>query len=254
MPKTLIEPFRIKSVEPIRMTTRAERERLLDGGEAERLPAPGRGRAPRLAHRLRHRRHEHRAVGGHHAGRRELRRRPQLLPAGGGGAGPHRLRRTSSPPTRGGRPSGSSSATVCKPGHVVPSNCHFDTTRASSSANGAEARDLVIPEGLEPAHAPPVQGEHRPRPGGGPPRARGRPRPLRHDHVTNNTGGGQPVSLENLRAYADAPAPPRQAARPRRLPLRRERHVREDARAGLRGRAGEATSPRRCSRWPTAAP
>lgn len=29
MPKTLIEPFRIKSVEPIRMTTRAERERLL---------------------------------------------------------------------------------------------------------------------------------------------------------------------------------------------------------------------------------
>ena len=36
MPKTLIEPFRIKSIEPIRMTTRAERERLLAGLEAER--------------------------------------------------------------------------------------------------------------------------------------------------------------------------------------------------------------------------
>ena len=46
------------------------------------------------------------------------------------------------------------------PGKVVPNNTHFDTTRANIEATGAEAVDLVIAEGLEPAARPPVQGQH----------------------------------------------------------------------------------------------
>src|SRR4029077_9652520 len=47
---------------------------------------------------------------------------------------------------------------LCKPGDVVPNNTHFDTTRANAEAAGAEARDLVIPEGLVPAARHPFKG------------------------------------------------------------------------------------------------
>jgi tryptophanase len=92
--------------------------------------------------------------------------------------------------------------TVCKPGHVVPSNCHFDTTRALLEWSGAEAQDLVIREGLEPRTIHPFKGnidldrvEDLLR------REAGKV-PFGMITVTNNTGGGQPVSMENLRAYA----------------------------------------------------
>ena len=52
--------------------------------------------------------------------------------------------------------------TVLKPGDIVPNNNHFDTTRANIEVEDAEARDLVIPEGRDPVVHPPVQGEHRP--------------------------------------------------------------------------------------------
>ena len=48
------------------------------------------------------------------------------------------------------------------PGKVIPSNNHFDTTRANIEHSGAKAVDLVIAEGTQPRIAAPVQGEHRP--------------------------------------------------------------------------------------------
>ena len=90
-----------------------------------------------------------------------------------------------------------------KKGHMVPNNTHFDTTRANIEYNEAEAFDFVIPEGKIPEKEHPFKGNMD----------LGRLEdflrknvahvPLGMTTITNNSGGGQPVSMENIRKTAE---------------------------------------------------
>lgn len=103
-------------------------------------------------------------------------------------------------PTHQGRAAEKLLFTVAvKKGDKIPSNNHFDTTRANIEYQGAEAVDLVIEEGRDPQNPHPFKGNidlnklekfcaefHK-------------QIPLGMMTITNNTGGGQPVSLENIK-------------------------------------------------------
>ncbi len=86
-------------------------------------------------------------------------------------------------------------------GKTVPNNSHFDTTRANVEFTGARAVDLLIPEGRDPAAEHPFKGNMD---------LEALERVLEAEDVpvvfvtvTNNSGGGQPVSLENLRGVRE---------------------------------------------------
>jgi len=93
---------------------------------------------------------------------------------------------------------------MCKKGNIVPNNTHFDTTRANCEFVGAVALDLPIPEAKEPARIHPFKGnmdtarlaEVIEREGAA-------NIPLVMLTVTNNSGGGQPVSMANIRAVKE---------------------------------------------------
>ncbi len=202
MPRTIIEPFRIKSVEPIRMTTREERARLIEDARLN----PFRLRAEDVLLDF---------LTDSGTGAMSARQWAAMMVADESYAGARSFYRfeaavrelTGYPfviPTHQGRAAERILFSVAtKPGDVVPSNTHFDTTRANLEYDGVEPLDLVVPEGLEPRTRHPFKGNvdlaRVERLLG----ERGEKVPFGMITLTNNSGGGQPVSLANLRAYAE---------------------------------------------------
>ncbi|MBK8905659.1 MAG: tryptophanase [Anaerolineaceae bacterium] len=197
--KTIIEPFRIKMVEPIRQTTREERERLLaeahynlfllkaedvlidlltDSGTG--AMSSGQWAGMMLG--------DESYAGAKsfykfEAAVRTITHLKHVIPTHQGRAAERIL-----------------FGSVLNPGDIVPNNTHFDTTRANTEYRGATALDIPIAEAHDPAAILPFKGnidlEKLERvlvdnPG---------KVPLAMITVTNNSGGGQPVSMANIRA------------------------------------------------------
>jgi len=202
VPRTMIEPFRIKAVEPIQMTTRETRERLLEEARLNvfRLHA------------------EHVLLDfltDSGTGAMSSRQWAAIMDGDESYAGARSFFRleaavqdlTGYPfviPTHQGRAAERILFSVAtKAGDLVPSNTHFDTTRANLEFGGVEAVDLVIPEGLQPRVRHPFKGNIDLGRVEDLLRRQGDRVPFGMITVTNNSGGGQPVSLENLRAYRE---------------------------------------------------
>ena len=198
--KTIIEPFRIKSVEPIRQTTPREREGYLEAAGYNLFLIDARNILIDLL--------TDSGTSAMSTGQWAALMRGDESYAGGDSF--FRLKKVvdeltgfrNMVPTHQGRAAERILFTVlCKAGHVVPSNTHFDTTRANIEFTGARAMDLPIAEArdtqsqgdfkgnmdvnaLEALIA--IQGAKRV--------------PLVMLTVTNNSGGGQPVSMANIEA------------------------------------------------------
>jgi tryptophanase len=198
--QTIIEPFRIKSVEPIRLTTVAERQAALEAAGynlfnlhaddvlIDFLTDSGTGAMSAEQWAAIQRGDE--SYAGSPSWFRFLDAVHELFPFR------HVI------PTHQGRAAEKILfSVVAGPGTVVPNNTHFDTTRANVEFTGAEAVDLPIQEGRQPATIHPFKGNMDPDALEALIAERGRDAiPVVFVTVTNNSGGGQPVSLANLRA------------------------------------------------------
>jgi tryptophanase len=197
--KTIIEPFKIKMVEPIRLTTPEEREEILRRAHFNVFQVPAQdvlidlltdsGTAAMSAEQWAGMIRGDESYAGARSWYRfesvlrELTGMPHILPTHQGRASERILFELV-----GGR------------GKVIPSNNHFDTTRANIEHSGAEAVDLVIEEGKQPRSRHPFKGNLDVQKLEALVGRVGADRiPLCMVTVTNNSGGGQPVSLANLR-------------------------------------------------------
>jgi tyrosine phenol-lyase len=201
--KTIIEPFRIKSVEPIKFTTRAERERILEQGHynlfliraedvlidlltdsgtsamsAEQWAGMMRGDESYAGARSFYRFEEK---------VRELTGLRHIIPTHQGRAAEKILFSIA-----GGA------------GKYVPSNSHFDTTRANVEFSGAVGVDLPCEEGKDPDTIADFKGNMDvPALEAFIARTGKENIPLCMLTVTNNSGGGQPVSMGNIKAVRE---------------------------------------------------
>jgi tryptophanase len=201
--RTIIEPFRIKSVEPVRLTTVEHRQAALEaaGYNLFNLHADDvlidfltdSGTGAMSAEQWAGIQRGDESYAGSPSWYRFLEAVQELF------AFRHVI------PTHQGRAAEKILfSVVAGPGKVVPNNTHFDTTRANVEFTGAEALDLPIPEGLLPATIHPFKGNMDTDALDALIRARGREAiPVVFVTVTNNSGGGQPVSMANLRAVRE---------------------------------------------------
>ena len=197
---TIIEPFRIKSVEPLRHTTPAERQQHLEAAgynlfliEARHilidlLTDSGTGAMSTEQWAAVMRGDES------YAGSDSFFRLKRVVDDLTGFR--HMI------PTHQGRAAERILFTVlARPGQVIPSNTHFDTTRANIEFNGARAVDLPIPQARDTQARLDFKGDMDVAALEALIAAEGASRiPLVMLTVTNNSGGGQPVSMANIEA------------------------------------------------------
>jgi tryptophanase len=88
---------------------------------------------------------------------------------------------------------------LCERGKIIPNNTHFDTTRANIEYNDTLALDLVISEGKDPSNLHPFKGNMDLNKLEDLLESNSRDIPLCMVTITNNSGGGQPVSMENIK-------------------------------------------------------
>jgi tryptophanase len=197
--QTIVEPFRIHSVEPIRLTTVEERDAALEAAGynlfnlhaddvlIDLLTDSGTGAMSRDQWAAIQ--HGDESYAGSPSWYVFLDAVQELFPFA------HVI------PTHQGRAAEKILFSVVGgPGKAIPNNTHFDTTRANVEASGAEAVDLVIPEGRDPSAIHPFKGNMDVAALDRFLTERAGAVPVVFVTVTNNSGGGQPVSLENLRA------------------------------------------------------